>query len=163
MLMLLTEIKRLRQAKGLTQTQLAHLADVSLPTIQNIEAEKANPSLMVFEKILAALDAEIEIKSTQKVTVLELFNCSTAQFKNTPIHKTLKKIIHDFSSAKSERDLELSVALFMALIEHYPNWLKQKDFYSHCKQQCDMWLKKIDLNRHIKFRRLWLAKLSLVI
>lgn len=47
---------------GLTQFDLAYLSKVSLPTIQNIEAGRANPSLDKLEKILTALNINISLK-----------------------------------------------------------------------------------------------------
>ncbi|PIS11624.1 MAG: XRE family transcriptional regulator, partial [Bdellovibrio sp. CG10_big_fil_rev_8_21_14_0_10_47_8] len=45
------QVRSLRLSLGLTQSQLATLAKVSLPTIQNIEAGRANPGLDVVERI----------------------------------------------------------------------------------------------------------------
>ena len=55
--------KHLRHLKHLTQVQLAAKANVSLPTIQNIEAGKANPTLNLLEKIYHTFGVTLEIRS----------------------------------------------------------------------------------------------------
>lgn len=49
-----------RHQVGLSQSKLAHEAGVSLPTIQNLEAGKGNPTLDVLEKVARALGESIE-------------------------------------------------------------------------------------------------------
>ncbi|MBN2498800.1 MAG: helix-turn-helix transcriptional regulator [Deltaproteobacteria bacterium] len=53
--------KRLRQALGLSQAELGRLCGLSLPSIQNIEAGRANPSLSSLEKLLDALGHRLQI------------------------------------------------------------------------------------------------------
>jgi len=58
-------VKRIREARKnlkLSQVGLSHLANVSLPTIQNIEAGKGNPSLSVLNSLLSALALELDLK-----------------------------------------------------------------------------------------------------
>lgn len=54
-------IREERGRLGLTQSELAHGAGVSLPTIQNIEAGRANPSLATLNAVLDALGLRLEI------------------------------------------------------------------------------------------------------
>ena len=60
-------IKKARSDAGLTQFELAHMAEVSLPTVQNIEAEKANPSLSTLGSLFRVLGYEIEVKYKSRV------------------------------------------------------------------------------------------------
>lgn len=53
------EVKRLRQAKGWTQEQLAVYAGSSQPTVNLLEAGKRNPSAATLEKIARALEVEV--------------------------------------------------------------------------------------------------------
>ena len=53
------EIKRLRQAKGWTQEQLAVYAGSSQPTVNLLEAGKRNPSASTLEKLARALEVEV--------------------------------------------------------------------------------------------------------
>lgn len=54
-------IKRLRQAKGISQDKLSKLADVSLQTIVKMELDdKPNPTIETVQKIAKALDISID-------------------------------------------------------------------------------------------------------
>jgi transcriptional regulator with XRE-family HTH domain len=53
------EVKRLRQAKGWTQEQLAVYAGSSQPTVNLLEAGKRNPSATTLEKLARALSVEV--------------------------------------------------------------------------------------------------------
>jgi transcriptional regulator with XRE-family HTH domain len=57
-----SELKILRKSLGLTQMKLAVDSGVSLPTIQNIEAGKANPSLSVLKSLFEVLQHDIVIQ-----------------------------------------------------------------------------------------------------
>ena len=52
-------LRQRREKLQLTQTELAVQVGVSLPSIQNMEAGRANPSLKTLEKVFAGLDVEI--------------------------------------------------------------------------------------------------------
>ncbi|WGU40337.1 helix-turn-helix transcriptional regulator [Phenylobacterium sp. NIBR 498073] len=51
-------IRRLRKAKGLTQEQLAHEAEIAMRYIAGVERGEENPSLRYLVKIAEALEAE---------------------------------------------------------------------------------------------------------
>src|ERR671910_3783346 len=53
------EVKRLRQAKGWTQEQLAVYAGSSQPTVNLLEAGKRNPSAATLDKLARALEVEV--------------------------------------------------------------------------------------------------------
>lgn len=54
-------IKRLRQAKGISQDKLSKLADLSLQTIVKMELDdKPNPTIETVQKIAKALDISID-------------------------------------------------------------------------------------------------------
>jgi len=54
-------IRKLRQAKGLSQDRLSKLADLSLNSIVNIEAgDNPNPTIETLERIAKALEVSIE-------------------------------------------------------------------------------------------------------
>lgn len=161
--MIIGKVRELRTQRGLTQFQLAQLSGVSLPTIQNIEALKANPSISILEKIFNSLNAKLTVDvEFESIDVINLFNCTSSEFKNYNLPKSLKTL---FSAKKQgeERSLELRLALAMSLLDHYPQWLKKKDLFKKAhhflKQESDQRM----FPRLIKFRRIWLAKLSEVI
>ena len=51
-------IRRLRKAKGLTQEQLAHEAEIAMRYIAGVERGEENPSLRYLVKIAEALGIE---------------------------------------------------------------------------------------------------------
>jgi transcriptional regulator with XRE-family HTH domain len=52
-------VRRLRQAKGLTQEELAFAAEIDLTYVGGIERGKRNPSLMVMARIAEALSVKL--------------------------------------------------------------------------------------------------------
>lgn len=163
--MLPKDIKSLRTAQGYTQYELAEKAGVSLPTIQNIEGGRANPSLSNIEKILGALNARLEIKiNLQSFDILDLFNMDLERFKKIDLKEILLQF---FESANANpfqgRDLELMTALLSGLSAHYPLWMKHQKFDSVNLKKWNLLEKQIDPSRLIKFRRIWVAKISQVI
>ncbi len=163
--MLPKEIKNLRTAQGYTQRELAEKAGVSLPTIQNIEGGRANPSLSNIEKILGALDARIEIKiNLQSFDLLDLFNMELERFKKIDLKELLLQFFKNANGTPFQgRELELMVSLISGLIAHYPFWVKQQKFDSKTLKKWTSLENKFDPSRLIKFRRIWLAKVSQVI
>lgn len=63
MYIMLFELKRYRIQNALSQVKLAQVSGVSLPTIQNIEAGKANPTLEIVERLAKALGLMIRIEA----------------------------------------------------------------------------------------------------
>lgn len=53
-------IRALRERRGLTQAQIAKLADLPRPTWTNLESGSANPTLSVLLKVAAALNIRLE-------------------------------------------------------------------------------------------------------
>ena len=54
-------IKRLRQAKGISQDKLSKLADLSLQTVVKMELDdKPNPTIETVQKIAKALDISLD-------------------------------------------------------------------------------------------------------
>jgi transcriptional regulator with XRE-family HTH domain len=56
---LASRIREARLLQGLTQTNLASRSGVSLPTIQNVETGRANPTLTTLNALLEALGLEL--------------------------------------------------------------------------------------------------------
>lgn len=58
-----SEIRKLREKKGLSQEQLAEKAGVARRTVANIELGSFNPKLETVNDIVTAMDCRIEIKA----------------------------------------------------------------------------------------------------
>lgn len=54
------KIKRLRQKKGLTQEQLAEMADISIRALSGIEIGETFMSAQTMEKILSCLNVSVD-------------------------------------------------------------------------------------------------------
>jgi transcriptional regulator with XRE-family HTH domain len=163
--MINAEIRALRLRQDFTQEKLAQLSKVSLPTIQNIEAGRANPSLMILEKILDALGAKLKI-SINKPTrdVLSLFNTDQWEFQKSDLSEIIILLTQRYDlKTINGRELDLLISLFVALQDHYSDWIKKQNIspstFNILQQRRD----EIDPNRLIKFRRIWLSKISTVI
>jgi transcriptional regulator with XRE-family HTH domain len=52
-------LRRLREAKGLTQEELAHSADVHQTYLSGVEGGKRNPSVAVLDRIATALGSDV--------------------------------------------------------------------------------------------------------
>ncbi len=59
-----THLRSTRRALGLSQSALATAADVSLATVQNVEAGRANPSLSTLSRLLAPLGTGLSFTPT---------------------------------------------------------------------------------------------------
>ncbi|MBK8804257.1 MAG: helix-turn-helix transcriptional regulator [Fibrobacteres bacterium] len=57
-----TTLRERRKTLGLSQTDLAQLAGVSLHTLINIETGKGNPTLQVMSKMLEVLGLELQVQ-----------------------------------------------------------------------------------------------------
>jgi transcriptional regulator with XRE-family HTH domain len=57
---LANNIRQLREARGMTQQQMAKLSGVPRPTWANLESGAANPTLAVLTKVAAALQVSLE-------------------------------------------------------------------------------------------------------
>ncbi len=53
-------IRKLREARGLTQQQMAKVAEIPRPTWANLESGTANPTLTVLVKVANALQVRVE-------------------------------------------------------------------------------------------------------
>ncbi len=53
-------LRQLREARGLTQQQLAKIAGLPRPTWGNLESGAANPTIAVLVKVASALQVSVE-------------------------------------------------------------------------------------------------------
>lgn len=84
-------LKRLRQAKGLNQTQLAEAAGCNQATVSKLERGSGNPTLTLIARIARALD----------VAPVELFSYTEAE----------QRYLEAFKSASPEKQRAVLVLL----------------------------------------------------
>lgn len=161
--------KSRRVALGFTQMQLASRAGISLPTLQNIEAGKANPSWDILAKLNHALGCEIQFKlqpvdwgclSQIGVPLTEpgkplVFDADRSLLE-------FKKALHEFTTEKKpmmEREWEAFASFLWALRDHYPSVMaKYQSLLSPV--QLERKLQAYPLGRLIKLRRLALSRIN---
>src|SRR5271154_1495301 len=99
---LLVLLKEMRSRLGITQMELAKRSHVSLPTIQNIEANDANPSLETLLALTESLGLEINL-SVKKANwdVLAAYGVPLIGA-NVRIHKEVNDMIHHLREACME-------------------------------------------------------------
>ena len=54
-------VRTMREAKGLTQKQLAEAANMTQPAVARFEAGSTVPTIPLLERLAAALDAELTV------------------------------------------------------------------------------------------------------
>jgi len=59
-------LQALRRAKGFSQEELAHRAEVHQTYLSGVERGRRNPSVMVLARIASALDADLEDLTRQR-------------------------------------------------------------------------------------------------
>lgn len=127
-------IKQARMLLGYTQTELAYRSGTSLPTIQTIEAGKANPSIDILERIavILGLKLTLESQSANWDVLAHLGVPLIARDRSLaikPSSKTLYKCLQEASLElitndvieDKERKVEAIQALLLALASHFPD------------------------------------------
>ena len=161
------DLKKIRLNHQLSQVKLAHESGVSLPTIQNIEAGKANPTIEVIEKLLhvfglqyQVLTPEFDPERAAAFGVPLLSHDSHHQMlvnKNT-LKIEARKWLHSLMEQKlSERDKLAVIAFLKAIKDHYPSFYEHEistSFYDQLIQQ------HVKDGRVIKLRRIALSNVS---
>ena len=162
------DLKALRISLGFSQVKLSHESRVSLPTIQNIEAHKANPTIDILEKLATALGIELKLEpipfdieiatalgvpltNTTTPSKIIVINSTSLKYEARKWHHALKQ------NALNEREEIALISFLTALKDHYPTFYKNEILGP-------VFEKKIKENRSsgklIKLRRIALGNLS---
>lgn len=165
---MLCNIKELRTILGYSQVRLANESKISLPTIQNIEAEKANPSLDILEKLFLALGIELTIKplafDAEKAILLGVPLTSRVNNKSLirPTINMLKEEAIKWNHALlgnsiSERERLALIGFLMSVKDHFPTYYNREICFPVFEKQIN--LLRGD-GRVIKLRRISLSTVS---
>jgi len=156
-------IKNRRADLGLTQVLLSKITGISLPTIQNIEAGKANPSIETLSKLFDALDIEWSLNN-KGIDWDLLASCGLPvlqkELPNKLPHidllvKELHKLHKDISLKQDDRLRDAVQAMLLAMSIHYP-----KIYDSYFKKDFPINLLRNLDGRLNKLKRLSLIRLS---
>jgi len=163
------DLQRRRKQLGLSQMQFAMAADISLPTLQNLESGKArNPSLDVIKKIASVLGLELTLSEPQPnwdylaACGLPLLSQKHTSAPWDPIRLKLELIraiqFLSNNSGHANARCQLAVLAFAdALTSHYPSFVKNNGLgflIQYTKKN------KSQLPKIIKLRRLALAQIQ---
>lgn len=163
------QLAQRRKLLGYSQIQLATKADVSLPTLQNIEAGRANPTWDILSKLFDILRYSVRIEEEPlDWEVLSYVGLPLAyslsrqsQTRVTPmaVKAELRKALAYLASAsKFNREEEALIAFAAALHDHYPR-LFQKYASKHLNDLLKTKIKQMDQGRFIRLRRTALGSL----
>lgn len=165
-------IRNKRLELGLSQVQLAYEAHVSLPTIQSIEAGKANLSQSTLMQILEALGLKLQIHSppipweqAPKFGVPLTGNEKAETLSRKELIDALNNFLHYLPLKKEEmiketRSWEAFTAFLWAIETHYPKTLKKLAYNKKAKFLLNQNLAIFEPGRLIKLRRIALANIS---
>jgi transcriptional regulator with XRE-family HTH domain len=165
------QIKESRTFLNLTQVELAQLAVVSLPTLQNIESGKSNPSLSIVLNLLEVLGLNLKMDTHPidwnllSINGIPLLLNSDIKLSSTEstipneftreLRKALLLLKQGLLNVKS-REVEAFIAYLWALRDHYISSYKKivgEDI------KLDSYINKNNINNLIKLRRIAIANI----
>ena len=126
-------VRDLRRSQGMTQAELARLSDLSLPSIQNLEAGRGNPSWSSVMRLFDALGAEAHVSPQQAdwdaLSELglplrprnERRGPRTRALLLRELRKAALELAGDSGMPDRERKAEGLAALLLAIRIHYPS------------------------------------------
>lgn len=160
----LKHLKELRQSLGLTQADVSRLSRVSLPLIQKLEYEEANPSWKTLEKIGNVLGFDITL-SPKKADWNLLISAGV------PLHGykefngkiTLPALVMHVKNAWGQDNLdprhrEAIAAFVLAIKRHYPSVWRR---YFHSIDYDD--IPDVQAGRLLKLSEMALDKLARIL
>ncbi len=165
---MICDLKSLRTSLDISQVTLAQESGVSLPTIQNIEADKANPTIEIMEKLVAALGLKIwlkphEFEAERAIMFGVPLSSVTAKKLNNVIvnprnlYIEIRKWLQIFEvNGFNEREEEAVIAFLKGLKDHYPEF-SQKISIKNLESK----IQKLEKSgKIIKLRRIALSNMS---
>jgi transcriptional regulator with XRE-family HTH domain len=166
---LLDSLRTIRQQLGTTQVELAYQSGISLPSIQNMEAGRGNPSIETLHAVAESLGLKLKFSAKSA-------NWDNLAFLGAPLITLspaiavadLKSLLGTLKDAcvelrysdqvpDQERKLEALQALILALEGHFP-----KIFKKYCSSStliCGL-KPTVITGKLIKLRRIAIARLA---
>jgi transcriptional regulator with XRE-family HTH domain len=116
---LATNIAQLREARGMTQQQIAKLADVPRATWAHLESGQANPTLAVLNRAASALQVSIEELIRPPRTAVKYYASNSIPVR-TRGSVTVRKLLPDPIPGMEIDRMELPAGARMNGIPHVP-------------------------------------------
>jgi transcriptional regulator with XRE-family HTH domain len=114
---LAANIRQLREARGMTQEQIARLSDVPRPTWAHLESGAANPTLSVLIKVANALQVPLEELIGPPRAIVKFYKASSlpeTQRGKVRVRRLLPESIAGFEIDR----MELAAGAYMTGIPH---------------------------------------------
>jgi len=137
--MFATAIQRRRSDLGLSQVALASAAGVSLATVQNVEAGRANPSLDTLRRLLAPLGLGLALERIDADwDALAAHGLPLAPLRDLPhvrpdadtlaalVRLAAADLAREGGVPDRERRAEAFAALLLALHNHFPKYFRTR-------------------------------------
>ncbi len=112
-------IKQLREARGLTQQQIAKAAALPRPTWANLESGAANPTLLVLMKVAGALQVTLEELVGPPRAVARLYRADQLPLRRRG-KVSVRRLLPDPIAGMELERMELPVGASMAGVPHTP-------------------------------------------
>ncbi|MDC0716010.1 helix-turn-helix domain-containing protein [Nannocystis bainbridge] len=112
-------VRQLREARGLTQQQIARVAGLPRPTWANLESGAANPTLAVLIKVAAALQVSLEELISPPRTTSKFYAAATLPTRQRGKVRVRRLLPEPIVGLELER-MELPAGASMSGIPHTP-------------------------------------------
>jgi len=116
---LATNIRQLREARGLTQQHMAKLTGIPRPTWTNLESGAANPTLAVLVRVAAALQLRVEELIAPPKAAARFYRAHELPRKQRG-QVSVRKLLPDPLSGFEIERMEFPVGASMTGIPHTP-------------------------------------------
>jgi transcriptional regulator with XRE-family HTH domain len=114
-----SNLKQLRDARGMTQQQMAKLAGLPRATWANLESGEANPTLTVLHRVALALQISIEELISSPRAACEFYPRGRLG-ERTKGQVTIRRLLPDPIPGMAIERMELTPAARMAGVPHTP-------------------------------------------
>jgi XRE family transcriptional regulator, regulator of sulfur utilization len=114
-----SNVRQLREARGLSQAQMAKIAGIPRPTWTHLESGAANPTLAVLVKVAAALQIRLEELLAPPHTAARLYPSGTLPVRSRGKVMVRKLLPETVAGLELER-MQLAVGARMTGIPHTP-------------------------------------------
>jgi len=112
-------IRQLREARGLTQQQMAKLTGIPRPTWTNLESGAANPTLAILVRVAAALQLRVEELIAPPKAAARFYRAHELPLKQRG-QVSVRKLLPDPLSGFEIERMEFPVGASMTGIPHTP-------------------------------------------
>ena len=116
---LASNVRQLREARGLSQAKMAQIAGIPRPTWTNLESGAANPTLAILVKVADALQVRLEELLAPPRTAARLFPAHSLP-KSIRGKVTIRKLLPETVAGMEIERMELPVGARMTGIPHTP-------------------------------------------